>query len=114
MTYEDKLKFSLQLGRRFHDTVFRLGYIESAWGFGIDRYWWDDDLRLTFDSTEFDRNENARLRLIASLRFWDFFHLDFGAEDIINEDRNPLLSVGFGLSFVDEDLKYLLSRSPIP
>jgi phospholipid/cholesterol/gamma-HCH transport system substrate-binding protein len=113
-TVEEKLKFSVQLGRRFHDTVFRLGYIESAWGIGLDHYWLDDDLRLTLDSSEFDRDENVRLRMIATLRFWDFFHLDFGAEDIINENRDPLLTVGFGLSFIDDDLKYLLARSPIP
>jgi hypothetical protein len=50
----------------------------------------------------------------AAFRFWDFFHLDVGAEDIVNKDRDALWLVGFGLSFVDEDLKYLLARSPIP
>lgn len=114
VTYEDRLKFSVQLGRRFHDTVFRLGYIESTWGFGIDRFWSDDDLRFSLDAYELDRDENARVRMAASLRFWEYFHLDIGAEDIINENRDPLWVVGFGLSFIDEDLKYLLSRAPIP
>ncbi|UCG39242.1 MAG: hypothetical protein JSV00_03135, partial [bacterium] len=114
VTYKDNLKFSIELGRRFHDTVFRLGYIESSFGLGIDRFWADDDLRLSLDAWELDREENPRLRLAASWTFWDFFHLDVGAEDIINENRDPLYLVGFGLSFVDEDLKYILSRSPIP
>ena len=112
--YRDRIKFSAELGRRFHDTVFRLGYIESAFGFGIDRYYDDDDIRLTLDAWELDREENARIRLAASIRFWDLFHLNLGAEDIINEDRDPMYMIGFGLSFIDEDLKYLLARSPIP
>lgn len=112
--YRDRLKFSVELGRRFHDTVFRLGYIESAFGFGIDRYFDNDDIRLTVDAWELDREENARLRLAATVRFWDLFHLDLGAEDIINKNRDPMVMIGFGLSFIDEDLKYLLAKSPVP
>ncbi|MDF1536282.1 MAG: MlaD family protein [bacterium] len=112
--YQDRLKFSIELGRRIHDTVFRLGYIESAFGFGVDRYFAGDDMRLSLDAWELDRDENARVRVAASFRFWDLFHLDVGAEDIINENRDPMFMVGFGLSFIDEDLKYLLAKSPIP
>ena len=114
ITYSDQLKFSVQLGRRFHDTVFRLGYIESSFGFGMDRFWSEDNLRLSVDAYEMDRDENPRVRVAAAFRFWDFFHLDVGAEDIMNRDRDTLWLVGFGLSFVDDDLKYLLARSPIP
>ncbi len=112
--YRDNLKFSIELGRRYHDTVFRLGYIESAFGFGIDRYFANDDMRVTLDAWEFDREENARVRLATSFHFWDFFHLDLGAEDIVNENRDPMFMIGFGLSFIDDDLKYLLTKSPVP
>ena len=112
--YEDKLKFSLELGRRFYDTVFRLGYIESSFGFGIDHFWSNDDLRLTLDVWDMDRDVNPQVRLASSFRFMEFFHIDFGAEDLINDDRDPSLFIGLGLSFVDDDLKYLLAKSPIP
>jgi phospholipid/cholesterol/gamma-HCH transport system substrate-binding protein len=112
--YRDKLKFSLELGRRFYDTVFRLGYIESAFGFGIDQYWSNDDLRLTLDVWDMDREVNPQIRLASSFRFMQFFHLDFGAEDLANQDRDPSIFIGFGLSFVDDDLKYLLAKAPIP
>ena len=111
---ESKLKFSLELGRRFHDTVFRLGYIESSFGFGVDQFWSDDDLRLSLDVWDMDRDVNPQVRLASSFRFMEFFHLDFGAEDLVNDDRDPSIFVGLGLSFVDDDLKYILANSPIP
>jgi phospholipid/cholesterol/gamma-HCH transport system substrate-binding protein len=112
--YEDKLKFSLELGRRFYDTVFRLGYIESSFGFGVDHFWSDDDLRLSLDVWDMDREVNPQVRLASSFRFMEFFHFDFGAEDLANDDRDPSIFVGLGLSFVDDDLKYLLAKSPVP
>jgi phospholipid/cholesterol/gamma-HCH transport system substrate-binding protein len=111
---EDRLKFSIQLGRRFHDTTFRLGYIESAFGFGVDHYTLDDDLRWTFDAWELDREENPRVRFAMSYRFLDYFHLDLGGEDLINSQRDASYLIGFGIRFVDEDLKYILASSPVP
>jgi len=112
--YEDKLKFSLELGRRFYDTVFRLGYIESSFGFGIDHFWSNDDLRVTLDVWDMDRDVNPQVRIASSFRFMEYFHLDVGAEDLINDDRDPSIFVGLGLAFVDDDLKYLLAKSPVP
>ena len=112
--FEDKLKFSLELGRRYYDTAFRLGYIESSFGFGIDQYITNDDIRFSFDMWDMDRRTNPQVRFAASFRIMDFFHIDLGAEDIINNDRDPSLFIGFGLSFVDEDLKYILAKTPIP
>jgi phospholipid/cholesterol/gamma-HCH transport system substrate-binding protein len=112
--YESKLKFSLELGRRFYDTVFRLGYIESSFGFGVDHFWSNDDLRLSVDVWDMDRDVNPQVRLASSFRFLEFFHIDFGAEDLVNDDRDPSIFIGLGLSFVDDDLKYILAKSPLP
>jgi len=112
--FENKLKFSLELGRRFYDTVFRLGYIESSFGFGVDHFWSDDDLRLSMDVWDMARDVNPQVRLATSFRFMEFFHIDFGAEDLINNDRDPSIFVGLGLSFADDDLKYILAKSPLP
>jgi len=114
ITYEDKVKFSLEMGRRFYDTVFRLGYIESSFGLGVDHFWSDDDIRLTLDVWDMDRHVNPQVRLASSFRFMQYFHMDFGAEDLINNDRDPSLFVGLGLTFVDDDLQYILANSPIP
>jgi phospholipid/cholesterol/gamma-HCH transport system substrate-binding protein len=112
--YESKLKFSLELGRRFYDTVFRLGYIESSFGFGVDHFWSNDDIRLSVDVWDMDRDVNPQVRLASSFRFLEFFHIDFGAEDLANDDRDPSIFIGLGLSFVDDDLKYILAKSPLP
>jgi len=114
ITARDKLKFSVEMGKRFHDTVFRLGYIESSFGFGVDRYGSNDRMRFSFDAWELDRDANPRLRLAAAYRFWNVFHIDAGVEDFINKDRDPSYIVGFRISFVDDDLKYILSKAPIP
>lgn len=113
-SFEDKLKFSVELGRRYHDTTFRLGYIESAFGFGIDHYNLDDNMRWTLDAWELDRDDNPRVRLALSYRFLDYFHIDVGGEDLINKNQDPSFLLGFGIRFVDDDLKYILANSPIP
>ena len=110
----DRLKFSVELGRRFHDTTFRLGYIESSFGLGFDHFWANDDLRFSVDLWDMDRETNPQVRLTSSLRFLEFFHLDVGAEDVANNERDPSLFIGFGLSFIDDDLKYILSKAPLP
>jgi hypothetical protein len=74
----------------------------------------DDDLRLTMDIWDMSRDVNPQVRLTSSFRFMEFFHIDFGAADLVNDERNPSVFVGLGLSFVDEDLKYLLAKSPVP
>ena len=111
---DNDLKFSLELGKRFYDTVFRIGYIESSFGVGVDRYNLNDDLRFSLDFFDLDRDENPRLTFIMSYRFWNFFHIDIGADDMINRDRDPNLLLGFGLTFIDDDLKYLLASSGLP
>ncbi|UCF30291.1 MAG: MCE family protein [bacterium] len=111
---KDDLKFSLELGKRYYDTVFRIGYIESSFGLGLDRYNLDDDLVFSFDAFDLDRDENPRLTLTMSYRFWNFFHIDLGVDDIIHQSQDPNLLIGFGISFVDDDLKYLLAGSGLP
>ncbi|MFV1956784.1 MAG: hypothetical protein ACC669_03315, partial [bacterium] len=114
IVFRDEFKFSLELGKRYFNTIFRLGYIESSFGFGIDRLQLDDDLKFSFDAWDIDREENPRLRLKISYRFLKFFHLDFGIEDFVHKDRNPNILIGGGLKFVDEDLKYVISGLGFP
>ncbi len=111
-TYKDRFKFSLEMGRRYYDTVLRLGFIESSFGLGMDRFWANDNLRVSADVWDFNRDEGPQSRLAASWRFLSHFHLDLGGEDFFNSDRDPSLLVGLGLTFVDDDLKYLLSSAP--
>jgi hypothetical protein len=66
------------------------------------------------DVWDMDRDVNPQVRLASTYMIMDFFHLDLGAEDFFNDERDPSVFIGFGLSFVDEDLKYLLASSPIP
>ncbi len=112
--FRDKFKFSVELGKRYYDTIFRIGYIESSFGAGVDRYQMNENLKMSFDIWDLDRTQNPRLRLALSYKFLKFFHLDFGLDDIVHSDRNPNLLLGMGLRFVDDDLKYVISSIGIP
>ncbi len=114
VVFRDEFKFSLELGKRYFDTIFRIGYIESSFGFGIDRLQLDENLKLSFDAWDIDREENPRLRFKMSYRFLKFFHVDLGMEDFVHRDRNPNILIGGGLKFVDDDLKYVISGLGIP
>ncbi len=114
IVFRDKFKFSLELGKRYYNTIFRLGYIESSFGFGIDRLHLNDGLKFSFDAWDIDRDENPRLRLQMSYRFLKFFHLDFGVDDFVHQSRNPNILIGGGLKFVDDDLKYVISGLGFP
>ena len=81
---------------------------------GVDRYQMNEDLKLSLDAWDLDRTQNPRLRLILSYKFLKFFHLDFGLDDFVNSERNPNVLLGMGLSFVDDDLKYVISSIGIP
>jgi hypothetical protein len=63
---------------------------------------------------DMDRQVNPQVRIATSFKFMEYFHIDVGAEDLINNDRDPSVFVGLGLSFVDDDLKYILAKTPLP
>ncbi|NOY85724.1 MAG: MCE family protein [Deltaproteobacteria bacterium] len=111
---EDTFKLSVEYGRRYNDTALRIGYIESAFGVGVDQFALDDNLRLTFDAYDFSREENPHLTVYMAYRFLDYFHVNLGVDDIVNSVRNPSLLLGLGLTFRDDDIKYVLGSAGIP
>ncbi len=105
----DKLKFNAQIARRYYDMVLRGGLIESGAGFGVDYYLDEDRLRLTFEMFSADFDHNPHLRAEASYNLWKIFYVSLGYDDFISDQHRSSPYFGFGLSFSDDDLKYLLS-----
>jgi phospholipid/cholesterol/gamma-HCH transport system substrate-binding protein len=111
---KDKLKFSVGIAKRYYDLVLRGGIIESTGGFGLDYYLFDDSLKFSFDAYDFGNDDNAHLKAALNLRFLKHFFVLAGYDDFIKENTDPSHFVGAGFSFTDDDLKFLLTSSPIP
>jgi phospholipid/cholesterol/gamma-HCH transport system substrate-binding protein len=111
---KDSLKFSAQIAKRYYDLVVRGGIIESSGGLGLDYYLFDDKVRLTFEAFNFDPDTNPHLKLYADYTFLNHLFLTVGMDDFASEMGNESFFVGGGIRFMDEDLKYLLGRVPLP
>lgn len=109
---------SAQVGWEFDDLRIRAGVIDSYGGMGAD---WQASPRLQLSGEAFDfGNEQAdfpRMRLLGRWRVVDEtknapgIFLNSGVEDVLNE---PAFIFGAGVSWTDDDLKYLLGKIPVP
>jgi len=106
--------FNAQIGKRYRDVVLRGGILESTGGFGLDYLALNDRLKLTFEAFDFSSDRNAHLKGYADVRLFKYLYLTGGWDDFISNRGNSSGFVGFSIRFEDEDLKYLLSSTPIP
>ncbi|MEW6776833.1 MAG: MlaD family protein [Bdellovibrionota bacterium] len=109
---------SLGIGKRFEYVTFFGGLIESSGGFGMslspDRYkHWEAEVTMY----GFDRQDTTRpiLKGRVSYSFLKYFYLTAGAEDILADNTKDIVPFfGGGLSFVEDDIKPLLSQVQVP
>ncbi|MCK4441836.1 MAG: MCE family protein, partial [Sulfurovaceae bacterium] len=107
--------FSAQYGKRFDDLLFRVGIIENTGGFGVDYFSWNDTLKISTDLYDFNsvndiRGKNPNLTLTMRYQFFKHINAYISANNIMNSKANSV-SAGFGVSFVDNDLKNLLGSA---
>lgn len=110
----DKILFNAQIGKRFRDVVLRGGIMESTGGVGVDYFALNDKLKFTFEAFDFDPDRNAHLKAYAEYRLMKHVFLSAGWDDFISNESNSSPFVGFAIRFEDDDLKYLLTSTPIP
>jgi phospholipid/cholesterol/gamma-HCH transport system substrate-binding protein len=108
------LLFNAQIGKRFRNLVLRGGILESTGGFGIDYMALNDRLKLTFEAFDFSSDRNAHLKGYADVQLFKYLYLTGGWDDFISNRGNSSGFVGFSIRFEDDDLKYLLTSTPIP
>jgi len=112
-----RLKFSAQYAKRFYNTVVRGGLVESTFGAGVDQLFLKDRLALSLEGFDFnpDRNRDREPHLKVSGRYdlYKPFFVNAGVDQILNP-RLRTIFLGGGFAFDDEDLKYLLTRVPVP
>jgi len=112
---EGDFLFSAQYGKRYDDLLFRIGIIDSQGGFGVDYFALNDTLRLSAELNDFNaindiRGENPNLT--ATIRYQFFKHINayIAGNNLMNSRANSV-SVGVGVSFVDNDLKTLMGTA---
>ncbi len=110
----DGILFNAQIGKRYRDLVLRGGLIESTGGVGIDYLALNDKLKLTFEAFDFGSDRRAHLKAGAEYQIFKHLHLSAGWDDFISNQGNRSIYGGFSIRFEDDDLKYLLTTTPIP
>jgi len=110
-----KLKLSLLFAKRFYFATLRFGIIEDTGGVGFNLHALNDRFELKTDIFNFGARDylgNPLLFKIKSMISFEpvrHFYLHAGVEDPLNWKKGLMtFSVGGGLKFNDDDLKYLL------
>ncbi len=121
--HEDKLTFTLQIGKRYGPLTFRIGVIESSGGVGTDLHLFRDKLQFSVSVYQFSRPYQdvfPRAKIFMNYYFFQHFFVTAGADDFLNTWRTgrypggPKFTIGNdaffggGLFFTDDDLKTLL------
>ncbi len=109
--------FSAQYGKRYDDLLFRIGIIENQGGFGVDYFALNDTLKLSAELNDFNAVNDVRgvnPNLTATIRYQFFKHINayIAGNNLMNSSANSV-SVGVGVSFMDNDLKNLLGTAAI-
>jgi len=110
----DGLLFNAQIAKRYRDLVLRGGLIESTGGVGIDYLALNDKLKLSFEAFDFGEDRRAHLKAGAEYQIFKHLYLSAGWDDFISDRDNRSFYGGFSIRFEDDDLKYLLTTTPIP
>ena len=110
-----KFLLSAQYGKRFDDLLFRVGIIESQGGAGVDYFALNDTLKWSTNVSDFNAVNDIRgtnPNLTSTIRYQFFKHINayFSGNNLLNSGANSV-SVGLGVSFVDNDLKNLLGTA---
>ncbi len=114
---KSKFLISAEIAKRYDNLRLRAGIIENTGGLGADYYFLHDKLRASVDIFDFNaendvRGSNAHLK--TALRYTMLKHIDtyIGVDNILNK-RARTFFLGFGVHFIDNDLKLLLGSSNV-
>jgi phospholipid/cholesterol/gamma-HCH transport system substrate-binding protein len=110
----DEILFNVEIAKRWKDVVLRGGLLESTGGMGVDYFAFNDDLKLSFEAFDFDTDRDPHLKAFTEYRIFKHLYLSAGWDDFLSDEGNESPFVGVSIRFEDEDLKYLLTSTPIP
>lgn len=113
---EDKFAISAEVGVAKERWRMHGGLIQSTAGVGFDYRLFDRPIWLSLEAFDFSRTRlgvdlDPRLRLTGQFHLTPALYLIGGVDDVLLSDERSLF-LGAGLSWRDDDLKYLLGSLP--
>jgi phospholipid/cholesterol/gamma-HCH transport system substrate-binding protein len=118
--FDNKLKFSALVARKFSGFTVKGGVIESTGGLGVDYELLKNRLTIGADAWDFGRKDLSDKSLPPHLKLYGNYDIvknlfvTGGVDDILASERNlRTLFLGFGIKFADEDIKTVLGAVPI-
>jgi phospholipid/cholesterol/gamma-HCH transport system substrate-binding protein len=113
--FSDDLKFNVLVAKRFSRFTVRGGIMESKGGLGLDYGTLRDRFTVSLDAFDFGRRDlNPRLKLYGNYDIVRNFYVTGGVDDLLNDEGNlRTFFLGFGIRFLDEDIKTVLGAVPL-
>ncbi|HWS14613.1 MAG TPA: MlaD family protein [Candidatus Methylomirabilis sp.] len=113
--YDNKLKISALIARRFSGLTVKGGVLESTGGLGLDYELLKDRVTIGADAWDFSRKDlPPHLKLYGNYDIVKNLFVTGGVDDVLATERNlRTLFLGFGIKFADEDIKTVLGAVPI-
>jgi phospholipid/cholesterol/gamma-HCH transport system substrate-binding protein len=112
---EKRIEFTAQFAKRFDNTALRIGITENTFGVGADQFFLDDRLKLSADIWDFGNDEegakNPHLKIGIDYNIYNGLFISGGIDNILNSKWRGLF-IGGGVTFEDEDFKYLFGTVP--
>jgi phospholipid/cholesterol/gamma-HCH transport system substrate-binding protein len=96
--WEERFTYSLLGGIRLGAFSPRAGILESELGIGLDLFAWQDRLRFSLESYNFNRDPRPRFRFATSFYATKFFYILFGLDDFsVSDNRELFFGLGVGI-----------------
>ena len=118
--FDNKLKVSALIARRFSGLTVKGGVIESTGGLGLDYELLKNRMTVGADVWDFTRKELSGKSLPPHLKLYGNYDIvknlfvTGGVDDVLATEKNlRTLFFGFGIKFADEDIKTVLGAVPI-
>ncbi len=125
ITKQARLRFNLQIAKRWYFVAARFGLFETTGGVATDFYLMADRLKISLEAFDFDTQDktirrNAHLKAYASVLFYNHLYAMAGVDDPTRTDpktdkvtKKTNYFLGAGLTFTDEDLKAIFGAAAL-
>ena len=118
-SFDDKLKLTALIAKRFYGLTVKGGVMESTGGVGLEYEVIKNRLTVGADLFDFSRNVNGKelephLKVYGNYDIVKNFFVTGGVDDVlVGEEDFRSVFVGFGIKFADEDIKTVIGAVPI-
>ncbi|MEY4615414.1 MAG: hypothetical protein RJB66_374 [Pseudomonadota bacterium] len=108
-TNYDRMKLTLLFAKNFYDFTVRGGIIENSGGVGLDYRFFRNRLQFTTEAFQFTQ---MNLRTSLTYHVAKGVYVTGGIFDALNKNNGYSNYIGAGLSFTNDDMKFLMTRMP--